>query len=370
MQETTIQLKIPAFHDTAWDTMPAQARNRLITEQFRRQIHFARQEVPFYQKTLAQVNIHDLNDIGDCALHVPKLFKEQIRQLPSPYDLLPKTMRANLGGLALHRGTGGTTGRPTSVFFSYSDWQAIMEANARQLQHLRPQDKPLISFNGYNQGHISGPYFDGVVKQLGALTIARNFGNTDDEAIAQMSYHQANLIIAPPVSTHKGGSFENLLDADVRTGTNYINGDNVDTLICSSTGITPELYKEIKALGIKNVVNMYGSTDVGAVANSPSTNPFELRINFGHTAVFVIDKNGNQVKDGERGLLVASRIGGMGADGAILPNLGTQLLNFHLGDEVTYHEHSTDASITLPWINNVQRVMDLKDKLETGCERW
>lgn len=360
----------PDFGNTAWDTMPKAKRDALITELTKSQVQFMKDQVPFYTKFYGSVDIHNLVDIKDCAMRIPALLKDQIRALPSPYELLPKIVRSQLGVISLHRGTGGTTGRPTSVFFTESDWNGIMSGNARQISKIAPKSKPFIAFNGYNQGHISGPYFDSVVRKLGALTISRNFGCSDDDAVKQMAYHQANLIIAPAVTTHKGGSFENLLDADARSGTNFINGDNVDTLLCSSTGITRDLYQEIKALGIKHVVNMYGSTDVGAVANSPPENPFELRIDFGHSATFVVDPKQNPVADGQRGLLISSRIGGLDADGNILPNLGTQLINFHLGDEVTFHDHASDPSITTPWISDVQRVMNIKEKIEGGCERW
>jgi len=115
---------------------------------------------------------------------------------------------------------------------------------------------------------------------------------------------------------------------------------------------------------------MYGSTDVGAIANSPAHNPFELRINFGHTSAFVIGKNNQHVANGERGLLIASRLGSYNEAGSIIPNQGTQLLNFHLGDEVTYHDYCSDADLSLPYISNVVRVNNIKEKEEGGCEQW
>lgn len=361
---------IPHFSSTQWDTVSKKQRDMLITDLMKQQIAYGKAHVPFYTKFHATVSLHDLNDMKDCASHVPALTKDHIRALNSPYDLLPHPTRQRMNTLYLHRGTGGTTGPPTSVFYSFGDWNAVMDGNSRLYHSIKPVNKPLIAFNGYNQGHISGPYFDSVVRRLGAMCVSRNFGCNDEQAVRQMALHKANLVIAPAVTTHKGGAFENLLDADSRLGLNYLNGDHIDTLLCSSTGITKELYEEVKALGIKNVINMYGSTDVGAVCNSPPTNPFELRLNFGHNSVFVVDGKQHHVNNGERGMLVSSRIGSYDEEGNIIPNQGTQLINFHLGDEVTYHEHCSDPNLTLPWINNVKRIMNLKEKFEAGCERW
>lgn len=357
------------FNDPRWETLSRPKRSAIVTDLITHQLEFARREVPFYTKLYKNVKSSDLNDLQDCASHIPTLTKSQIRKLSSPYDLLPKSIRANLGKLWLHRGTGGTTGLPTSVFFTKGDFDANIEGNLRVTRLAKPDDQ-LITFDGYNQGHISGPYFDEVARKLGSVVITRNFGSTDAQAVQQLKFHNCNAIIGPPVSTHKGGSIQDLLEADVTAGSNYINGDNIKLLVMSSTGISKELYKELTDMGIKAMVNIYGSTDVCTTAVSPPYDPFELLLTFGHNAPFVIKPGKGHVKNNERGMLIASRIGSYDDDGNIIPNQGTQLINFHLGDEVLYKDRCSVDGWTLPSISDIKRVAESKEKIEGGCEVW
>ncbi|HSU72380.1 MAG TPA: hypothetical protein VLJ21_00845 [Candidatus Binatia bacterium] len=357
------------FNDPRWETLSRPKRSTLVTELIVQQLEFARNEVPFYARLYRSVKTGDLTDLDDCAAHIPTVTKQQIRQLPSPYDLLPRSIRAHPSKLWLHRGTGGTTGTPTSVFFTKGDFDANIDGNFRVTRLAKPAGQ-LIAFDGYNQGHISGPYFDEVARRLGAFTITRNFGSVDAQAIQQMKLHECNCIIGPPVSTHKGGSIQDLLEADVTTGTNYINGDRIKLLIMSSTGITRDLYEELVQNGIKAMVNIYGSTDVCTTAVSPPYDPFELILTFGHNAPFVIRPGQGQVNNNERGLLIASRIGSYDEHGNVIPNQGTQLLNFHLGDDVLYRDRCSVEGWTLPGISDVKRVLAPNEKLEAGCEVW
>jgi phenylacetate-CoA ligase len=357
------------FNDPRWETLSRPKRSALVTELIVHQLEFARAEVPFYTKLYKGLNASDLTDMEDCAAHIPTVSKSQIRQLPSPYDLIPKSVRAHLDKLWLHRGTGGTTGTPTSVFFTKGDFDANIDGNMR-VTRLAKTNGQLIAFDGYNQGHISGPYFDEVARRLGAVVVTRNFGSVDAQAIQQMKLHDCNCIIGPPVSTHKGGSIQDLLEADVTSGTNYINGDHIKLLIMSSTGISKELYEELTQNGIKAMVNIYGSTDVCTTAVSPPNDPFELILTFGHNAPFIIKPGQGHVKHNERGLLVASRIGSYDEHGNVVPNQGTQLINFHLGDNVLYKDRCSVEGWTLGGISDVQRVAMENEKLEAGCEVW
>jgi len=361
-------LNIPRFEDPIWDTMDSKERERILVHLIARQLEFAKQQTPFLEDFYREVKPEDLESLEDCATKIPSLHKEQIRALASPYDLLPRMTRENMGSLFIHRGTGGTTGLPTSVLYTYADWAAVMAGNSRSMKDLKPlfASEQVIAFHGYQQGHISGPYFEGVVRSLGAAIITRNFGSDDESAIKQMIAHQCNLIIAPAISTHKGGSLTDLLSADASLGTNYMNGKNIKALVISSTGITQDLYDELKDLGIENIINMYGSTDVGAIANSKPLDPFTLYANLGHSYLFVVDKKQRPVAPGERGLLIAGRIAGYDQEGKMIPNTGTQLLNFHLGDEVGYEINSSGR----PYIYAVQRVENAGEKIEGGCQNW
>ncbi len=352
------------------DSIPTDERKKLIFALFKRQFSHNKSEVPFYSRRYKNIGEDDLTEWEDCVQKVPTLRKEDIRALASPYDLLDEGTAHNLASIYLHRGTGGTTGEPTSMFFTKNDWEAVLSAMTRAVGEVHTLKKPIVAYDGYNQGHISGPIFDDTIRKLGGLPISRNFGCSDEQALLQMKRHKCNLIIAPPVSTHKGGSIQNLLDADSKLGLNYINGKNIDVIFCSSTNLTPELHRELKDLGIKYIYNYYGSTDVLPTAISCQENPFDLHVLFGHVALFVVDEEQHHVSNGKRGLVISSRIGSY--DDKYRPSVsrGTQLLNYHVGDEVTYLEDQCPCGRTTPRIRDVKRVADIQDKLEGGCEQW
>jgi len=358
------------FSDSLWDFMDPIKRERTIVSLFKNQVRFSKKQVPFYKKIYEKLKEESLNSLVDCATKIPIIRKSDIRNLPSPYDLIPSEIKNDISKLYLYRGTGGTTGIPTSIFFTKNDWIATVEGMVRGLEELKKMKKPIIAFNGYNQGHISGPIFDDTIRKIGGLSIARNFGSTDEQAVKQMAVHRCNLIIAPPVSTHKGGSIESLLETDVKLGLNYINGSNIDVIFCSSTELTSELYKELKNLGIKYIYNYYGSTEILPTAISCQNNPFEFHILFGHIALFVVGKNQQPVKNRERGVVLASRIGSYTDKLEIGENQGTQLLNYEVGDEVEFISDKCPCGRTTPRISGVKRIKETKDKIEGGCEYW
>ena len=333
-------------------------RKKLITFLFKRQLDYMKNNVPYYSIKYKNTNLKDIETYEDCASLVPTMRKVDIRSLPDPYDLLPTSVKKNLEQIYLFRGTGGTTGRPTSMFYSYGDWRAMIEGMTRPLKReIQNFKHPLIAFNSYNQGHVSGPIFDDTIRKLGGLAVARNFGADDYQAIKQMEYHNCNLLIAPAVSTHKGGSLETLLEADTKNGTNFINGDHIKTIFHSSTKMPPALRDELKELGIKYFYDYYGSTE-------------ELHLNLGHISLFVIGEDGEQVKNGQRGKVITGRIGAYDASGGNTVAQATQLLNYHVGDEVTYVDSACLCGRTTPRIKDIERVLDLKDKQSSGCEVW
>src|SRR3989344_8435682 len=169
------RMEIPLFNDPKWDFMAAKNREKLICGLIREQFKYNKKEVPFYARNYAGLESEDLKEYNDCISKIPSLTKEIIRKLPSPYDLLPLKLRKSLGNIYLFRGTGGTTGEPTSMFFTYNDWQAILDGMVRSVGELKKLKETIIAYNGYNQGHISGPIFDDTIRRLGGFSVIRHF---------------------------------------------------------------------------------------------------------------------------------------------------------------------------------------------------
>ena len=358
------------FDDEKLDYIDNSQRKEIIFDLFKRQFLHNRENIPFYSKLYGHIDSDEIKSYEDCIEKIPLITKINLRNLKSPYDLTSYKIQNNFDKIYIHRGTGGTTGEPVSMLFSYNDWQAILGGMTRSLKEIKELKKHIVAYNGYHQGHISGPIFDDTIRKIGGTPVTRNFNSTDEQALKLMIKHRCNLIIAPSISTHKGGSVEDLLEIDAKLGLNYINGKNIDCIFCSSTNLTKELYTELMELGIKYIYNYYGSTDVLPTAISCQENPLDLHILPGHIAIFVVGKDGKHVKNGERGLVVASRIGSYDESGDISVNEATQIMNFHVGDEVTFIDEPCSCGRTTPRIRDVKRVSFIKEKLESGCEVW
>src|SRR3989344_4806523 len=180
-----------SLNDPKWEFLTIKEREEKIFPLFRSQFLHNKLKIPFYRRYYRDTNEANIGDYQGCVKNIPALIKNSIRSL-SPYDLIPDD---GLKKIFIHRGTGGTTGEPTSVFYSKNDWQAaIFGANRMLYEPISGIDIPLISFNNYNQGHVSGPIFDDMVKDLGGIPIKRNFGSSDENAVHQMKKHKCNLI--------------------------------------------------------------------------------------------------------------------------------------------------------------------------------
>ncbi|RME55255.1 hypothetical protein D6777_01115, partial [Candidatus Woesearchaeota archaeon] len=268
--------------------------------------------------------------------------------------------------LYLNRGTGGTTGKPVGFFWTQGDWRASVEAMVRGMSDVKIK-MPLMAFNGYNQGHIAGPIFDWTIRMLGGVSVPRHFKSNEEQAVEQMREYKCNCLIATPQSgSGKGGSLMDFLDID---NGEYINGENVQLYLCSSTPLTDELISELEDLGIKQIVNFYGSTDALPTAISCQADKKALHVMQGHIFLEVVDENGKHVKNGERGRVVVTRIGGS-SDNGIDVCKGTQLIRFFVGDEATYVEDKCACGKTTPRIKDIKRVSYLEDKSQGGCEIW
>ena len=95
-----------------------------------------------------------------------------------------------------------------------------------------------------------------------------------------------------------------------------------------------------------------------------------MHILSGHIALFVVDNNQKHVSSNQRGLVISSKIASYDDSGNASTNEGTQLLNFHVGDEVTFVDEPCTCGRTTPRIRDIKRVSFLQDKLESGCEQW
>lgn len=351
---------VNSFGDHYWDYAPrAEVRGSLLSR-VDAQLRAASATAAFrhsvsrlWQETRGPVSQQSFETL-------PLLNKAQLRAIP-PDDLLVNPR----GPFHMVRGTGGTTGQPVSVFWTRADWTAFTQSLSRYCAPLRRASCRRF-WNGYNQGHVSGPVFDDLVRVLGGTPIPRHFRSTDAQALADIERVGADaLIITPKSGSGKGGSLEDLLAIDP----DFLARLRIKALIVSSTPLDAELVEEVRQQGVEAIVNFYGSTEAAPAAASCEADATTFHVSNGHVLVEVVDDRGQQVASGSRGRVVVSRIGAESESG-LSPAGGTQLLRYLNGDSAVYDAEPCRCGRTSPRIGAIERVTDLEDKLKGGCERW
>jgi phenylacetate-coenzyme A ligase PaaK-like adenylate-forming protein len=333
------------------------------------QFLFNKTHVPFYQRMYASVDISTQSDFATIVKSIPVMTKAVLRRA-APLDFLPQANGRLMGRYALQRSTGGTTGTPTSISYSKVDWERAVQAHSLAFSE-RMTGSDIRAFNGYNQGHISGPIFSEGIFEAGGLCVTRGFQSNDEAALKELVAHRCNVVISPPTASKKGGTIEGLLEIDASTGTHYLNGENIKMLVVSSSELTPGLLSELKSLGINNIVNCYGCTEVMPIGFSCPLDPFTFHLVKGAgTYVAVVSSGGSLVKNGEKGIVLLGRYGSPGLAGVLDPSLSTALLNYATGDEATYTNGGCACGHDGGSLSNVCRVANIEEKIESGCQVW
>ena len=368
------------FKSHFWEEASKSQVEKDLLTRMKAQIDFASSTVSFWKQRLPDSLLSKTHLTRKEMESIPLLHKSQIRNL-SPLDLVPNANSLTSEGqsLSIFRGTGGTTGKPTGVFWSASDWNAAIESSVRFLEPLK-KIRPLVVWNGYNQAHVSGPAFDDIVRMLGGTPIPRHFKSTDLEAIQEMQSVRANaLVITPKSGSGKGGSLEDLLVVDP----DFIRRLGIRTLFVSSTPLEKDLIEELNGQGVEQIYNFYGSTEAFPTGISCRADSTTFHLCMGHLLVEVINPEGQHVKSGEAGLVVVSRIGssstsnsgsgstsGSYSGSGLSVNEGTQLLRYAVGDLATFIDEPCFCGSHTPRIRNIVRVKDVEEKIKGGCERW
>lgn len=338
------------LRDPRIDNVLSAQREAWATAAVRAQVKFALANVPFWSSRVQKAGIDPerIGDLRDFA-QVPPLSKEDFRQL-SPWDLVPQSSRSRL---YLCRSTSGTTGAPTSVFWTRSDWRALVETIARLLEARRP-DMDLVAFNGYHQGHAAAPAYDDAMRLLGGISIPRHYLADDEPStVAQLRAFGCNtLILAQRSGLKKSGrAVEDLL----RYEPEFFSRCAIRWWLGSSSTFTAEVRETARQQGVTAVTNLYGSSEFGILAVSCSQNPDEFHLALGHVLVEVVDREGFPVLSGQRGRIVVTHLLASHEGGGLGPHEGSQLLRLDNGDEATFLNGPCLCGLSSPRIRDIRR---------------
>jgi len=338
------------LNDVALDELASNRRDALLVEWLRRQLVFMRTHVPFWRDRLAKAGVTEdsIQSLADL-VRIPIFSKEDLRAA-RPVSLLPDlaTSSPHVG-----RWTSGTSGRPTVNFWSRTDWAALVASTGRMLARHSPVRAPIV-FNGYSQGHLTGPLYDAALRRLGATVYDRSHHPEDFfSTVAQMDLFDFDTLVLPARATRgKGAGLADLLEKD----SSLLARHGVRWWIGSSGTFDEPTVQRARAQGVESVSNLYGSSEFGIFAISCVKTPGEFHVSQGHVLVEVIDETGNPVQNGDQGRIVVTHLCGMEEDGHARPHAGTQILRLATGDAGTLLTGTCECGLTAPRLRDIRRV--------------
>jgi phenylacetate-CoA ligase len=350
--------RLHSFRSPLWDKGKYGILYSVFLRLLQQQILYASGNCPFWSTRLKPFKNQTVDE--QTLAEIPLLTKDDLR-IRNAMDFVAT---ANFP-FYIMRQSGGTTGTPTPLFWTKGDWHAAILAVCRFVEPLANY-RPLIGWNGYNQAHAGGQSFDDVLRELGGMAVPRHFKSDDIAAIQEIERFQAKVLVLPAKSgTEKGGSLEDLLVADA----SFLSRLGIKAVMVSSTGLDSDVVDEMKQQGVHHIINLYGSTEAFPSAISCEKNPLTFHLCQGPNLTELVSPDGEGVKNGERGLIVVSRIGSE-TDAGIFPAGGTQLLRFVVGDEATLIDEPCGCGRTSPRIADIKRSLNIQDKITGGCQKW
>jgi len=336
--------------DPALDSTDPEVRDAQLVEAVRRQVAFMCEAVPFWRERLRAATIREgrIETLTDLR-HFPILSKEELRAA-RPADLLPDESRSDI---QLGRWTSGTTGRPTVSFWTESDWAALVASTTRMLVRHAPLKNP-TAFNGYSQGHLTGPIYNAVLRRLGGTVYDRSHHPEDVfSTAAQMALFEFDTLVLPDRAKRgKGVGLADILENDpellARCGVRWWVG--------SSGPFAPETVASAKSQGVESVSNLYGSSEFGVFAVSCTRTPEDYHVAQGHVLVEVVDQSAMPVENGRAGRVVVTHLCGVDESGRAGVHRGTQIFRLANGDGATLVTDPCDCGLTAPRLRDVHRV--------------
>jgi phenylacetate-CoA ligase len=320
-----------------------------LVDAVRRQIAYMRATVPYWRERLTGVvdDESEIESVEDLA-RFPMLTKEELRSI-KPGALLPK----DHADLKVCRWTSGTSGRPTVNFWTATDWSALVASTARMLGRQAPMANP-TAFNGYSQGHLTGPLYSDALRRLGGTVYDRSHHPEEVfSTLAQAELFDFDTLVVPgKTTTGKGAGLNTLLEAD-RT---WLERHGVRWWIGSSGTFDAATVVAVRQHGVEAVSNLYGSSEFGMFAVSCRQAPGDFHISQGHVLVEVVDASGAAVDDGQFGRIVVTHLSGMDDNGHARIHGGTQIFRLAAGDGATFLGGPCGCGLTTPRLRNIQRV--------------
>lgn len=379
--------EIPSYDDIVWDTLLKEKRDEYVLSQAKNTAIYAKLKVPFYREHYKDISVKEIlaiSSIEEFSCRIPQITKEHLSQnnsilfMPDDFNLLG--MR--------NFGTGGTTGKPVTVWYSKDDWRAASEHIARSIKYdfrnNLEQLKDLFVFGMYHGDHITNHLYKSGLELLGVHLLGRASTKQNiDHNYELLQGLKPNGILAPPEDKTgqqtKGILLDTMLVLDAKNSSeesyrlNNRENPNFRMILWSSLPLSKHLYGYIKNnLGIEYIQGQYGSTECAPTGATCEYEPLSFHLGYGPNLVSVVHPSGKRlVREGELGYLLVTKTAGRNHHGKNIVPTGTFLINFRIGDFAELKNVSGEkcqCGRNTPIIKRLVRVENLMSKAKFGCQ--
>lgn len=379
------------YLDTAWDEMDQISRETLVLEQLLAATANARERIPFYKAHLsrfAERDIAGISSLEEYAVTIPETTKEHISRNSYRAFLPDAWEQGSPCGTVYNKGTGGTTGSPTTVVFTCDDWRAMAQTLARSIRfdfRESPEKLRGLSVLGlYHGDHITNGIYRDAFQMLEMVMFGRVSTKMDAEAnYALIQALRPNALLGPPEDATsqqtKGLTLDSIFRLDARNTeasayrlNNKANPD-FSMIFWSSMPMSEAMqWYILEHLNMPYQQAQYGSTEICPTGATCSVHPRSFHISYGHSCLTVKHPSGKRLAaEGEEGYVLASRTGAITPEGTCGVPRGTTYLNLRTGDAATPVQtggKQCGCGRTSPVLSNVRRVEYADVKRFFGCQ--
>lgn len=333
---------------------PSELKN-LQSQKLKGLIEYTYNNCKPYRKVMDKkgVSPQDIQDVGDIS-RLPFMDKDFL-VANYPYNLLtiPKEK--------IHRIflSGGTTGKPIATFYSLEDYESVVEAGKRLFPAADLTPKNNFYFGLPIGSHVTLAIYD-AANRLGLHTLPSHFKGQDAKKQVEVlkDFNIDSMKIAP---SGPKGSLQDLIEND---NDGYIL-QNIKTIMFTGGKMTDDAYNFLEESGIK-VLPSYGSTEIGGIAyRSLDCNNLPrggMHIFSDLTLLEIVDEEGNNLKDGDKGLVVVTPLG-LNKNNV---RRAMPIIRYIIGDEASIIKKKCDCGRTSEILSMPERIKDTS-RLELGC---
>ncbi len=344
------------------ETMGLDKVKELQLEKLRKMVKFAYENNEVYREAFDKKGVkpETLDSLDDLA-KFPILTKEHlVKHFPYGFLSVPKNEIQKIFM------SGGTTGKPITIFYSAADYDEVSDTASRMypaaglMPHGKNKEGDIIYHALPMGSHIIQCFVDGASK-LGIPIIPPHFKYDEPEKHLEAikDFGVTALTIAP--IGQKGTNLQGLLEADEEG----IIDNKIKTIIYLGAPMPPEMAKDLIKKG-KTIIGGYGSTEIGGIGyqskDCSGIPPGTFHVFSDRTLVEIVDDDGNSLKPGQRGYILATSLGGDEFAGRATP-----IIRYRTGDEVTLMEGPECGCGRTPlYVSKPKRIEDFS-RMDKSC---